>query len=454
MSTRGGASVGVVGGGMLGMTLALRLREAGHDVTLVEGASQLGGLAAPQELGEFVWDRFYHVVLLSDGNLRALLAELGLADRLQWGTTRTGFYTDGELHSLSSTLDFLTFAPLGLLDKARLALTILYASRVTDYRRLEGIAVADWLGRLSGQRTLERIWLPLLRSKLGENYRVASASFIWATIARLYGARRSGLKREMFGYVDGGYATVLARLRERLQELGVDVVCGVPATEVRDIGARAEVHLASGETRAFDAAVVTVPVPRVSALCPQLTAAERERLARVVYQGIVCPSLLLCRPLADFYVTNITEAWVPFTAVIEMTALVDRARFGGNSLVYLPRYLPQDDPFWAKPDAEIRAEFVGALEQMYPGFRRDDVLAFQVARAREVMAVTTLHYSERALPPLRTSLPRVFLVNSAQIAAGTLNVNETVGLANVKAAELAHHLIGATPAARTGVHAA
>jgi protoporphyrinogen oxidase len=422
------------------MTLALRLRQAGHEVTLFEGAGQVGGLAAPQELGGFVWDRFYHVVLLSDRNLRALLAELGLADRLQWGTTRTGFYTDGELHSLSSSLEFLTFPPLGIVDKVRLALTILYASRVTDYRRLEGIAVADWLGRLGGRRTLERIWLPLLRSKLGENYRLASASFIWATIARLYGARRSGLKREMFGYVDGGYATVLTQLRERLHALGVEVVCGVPVAEVRETGAGAELRLASGATRAFDAAAVTVPVPRVAALCPQLSAAERERLARVVYQGIVCPSLLLRRPLADFYVTNITDPWVPFTAVIEMTALVDRAQFGGNSLVYLPRYLPQDDPFWAKPDAEIRAEFITALERMYPEFRRDDVLAFQVARAREVMAVTTLHYSERALPPLRTSLPHVFLVNSAQIAAGTLNVNETVGLANTQAAALARHL--------------
>jgi hypothetical protein len=46
---------------------------------------------------------------------------------------------------------------------------------------------------------LRRIWLPLLKSKLGDNYRITSASFIWATIARMYAARRSGLKREMFG---------------------------------------------------------------------------------------------------------------------------------------------------------------------------------------------------------------------------------------------------------------
>jgi protoporphyrinogen oxidase len=167
-----------------------------------------------------------------------------------------------------------------------------------------------------------------------------------------------------------------------------------------------------------------------------LTEAERTRLRSVVYQGIVCASVLMRQPLADYYVTNITSEWVPFTAVVEMTSIVDRERFGGNSLVYLPRYLTQDDPFWAKSDTEIASEFIGALERMYPRFRSEDVLSFQLSRVREMLAVSTLEYSERLLPSTRTSLPNVFIVNSAQIANGTLNVNETIGLANAKALEL------------------
>ncbi|MDQ3809068.1 MAG: NAD(P)/FAD-dependent oxidoreductase, partial [Chloroflexota bacterium] len=385
----------------------------------------------------YTWDRFYHVTLLSDHNLRGLLDELGLSDQLRWGHTRTGFYTDGTLYSLSTSLEFLTFPPLSLIDKARLAATILYASRLTDWRRLEGIPVAEWLRRLSGQRTFERIWLPLLKSKLGENYRLASAAFIWAIIARMYAARRSGLKREMFGYVEGGYDTVLRRLRSYLEHRGIEILCGRPAAEIQNTADAADVYLVDGVTRTFDKVVVTVPCARIPALCPQLTSDERSRLAGVVYQGIACASLLLRKPLAGFYVTNITDSWVPFTAVIEMTALVDRSRFGGNTLIYLPRYLTQDDPFWQRSDDEIRTEFLAALERMYPHFRREDVLAFHVARVKEVLAVSTLHYSDTWLPPLRTSLENVFVVNSAQIANGTLNVNETIGLANAKAAELA-----------------
>lgn len=451
-----GSDLGIVGGGVLGMTLALRLRQAGHRVTVIEGAPSPGGLASPQELGGYTWDRFYHVILLSDRHLRGLLAELGLADRIRWKITRTGVYADGELHSLSSTLDFLRFPPLDLLDKARLAATILHASRIRDARPLERIPVADWLRRLSGPRTFERLWLPLLKSKLGENYRQTSAAFIWAYIVRLYAARRSGLKREMFGYVEGGYAPVLRRFREHLEALGVRFRLGEAARAVLGEPERATVTLAGGSRLAFDAAVLTVPCGRILELCPGLAPAERERLARVVYQGIICPSLLLRKPLAGYYLTNITDPEIPFTGVVEMTALVDPAWFGGHTLVYLPRYVTQADPAWGWDDALVRERFLAALETMYRGFRREDVVAFQVARAREVQALATLDYSAQALPPTTTSLGSVFVVNSAQIVNGTLNLNETVALANAKARELETLLAGAQPlrAPSPPVHAA
>jgi protoporphyrinogen oxidase len=147
--------------------------------------------------------------------------------------------------------------------------------------------------------------------------------------------------------------------------------------------------------------------------------------------------MLVRKPLADYYVTNITEAWVPFTAVIEMTALLDRAHFDGLSLVYLPRYVTQTDPAWEATDGELWEANFEALERMYPDFDRRDVVATQMARVREMLAVSTLGYSDRVLPPLSTSLPNVYLANSSQIANGTLNVEETVTLAERQADALA-----------------
>ncbi len=418
----------VVGGGMLGMMLAHRLAQQGRDVTLFEAAKELGGLASAWQLGEVTWDRHYHVTLLSDTHLRSLLAELGLENDLVWKETKTGFYTDGKLYSMSNTLEFLRFPPLGLLDKLRLGFTIFYASKIKRWQRLEKVLVTDWLRRWSGRGTFEKIWLPLLRAKLGENYRYASAAFIWAIIARMYAARRTGLKKEMFGYVRGGYARILERFGEQLRQEGVTLRLGTRVARIEREGEQTWIDTADGGREGFDGVVVTSPAPVADKLCAGLKTEERERLRGIRYQGIVCASLLLKEPLAGYYVTNITEKWVPFTAVIETTALVERQEMAGHCLIYLPKYVTPDDPYFEQSDAAIEEQFLSALEKMYPHFNRSDVLAFRVSRVRHVLAIATLGYSEK-LPPMPTSVPGLYIVNSAHIVNGTLNVNETLALA-------------------------
>ena len=71
--------------------------------------------------------------------------------------------------------------------------------------------------------------------------------------------------------------------------------------------------------------VPTETVPEVK-LCPALSPQEKAAHAGIQYQGIICASVLMKKALADYYVTNLIDSWVPFTAVIEMTALVALAR--------------------------------------------------------------------------------------------------------------------------------
>ncbi|MCU0704605.1 MAG: NAD(P)/FAD-dependent oxidoreductase [Fimbriiglobus sp.] len=421
--------VGIVGGGLLGLALADRLRGQGYRVTVLEAAPAVGGLAMAWDLGSVRWDKFYHVILLSDSHTHALLERLNLDREFVGSETKTGFYTDGRLHSMSNSMEFLRFPPLGLWGKFRLAITILTASRTTDWKKLERISVIDWLTKLSGRRTVEKIWLPLLKSKLGESYKQASAAFIWATIQRMYAARRSGMKKELFGYVKGGYGRIIDRLTEVLAVAGVELRTNASVKRIYSpIGVGPCVELTSGEVLGFDRVVCTAAPPLAVKMLPDLSTADRERLNGVKYQGIVCASVLLKNPLDRFYVTNLTDSWVPFTGVIEMSALVDRAEFAGKNLVYLPKYVAPDDPMMTEPDASIRERFTAALERMYPHFQRDDVLAFQVARVKHVFPIPTLGYSDR-VPPMQTGLPGIWMVNSSQIVNGTLNVNETLQLA-------------------------
>jgi protoporphyrinogen oxidase len=450
------SKIAIIGSGFLGLTLALRLVESGAKVTVYESAPEIGGLASAWQIGDVIWDKHYHVTLASDAFTRKIVEEIGLGDEFEWVETRTGFYTDGKLVSMSNTLEFLQFPPLDLISKFRLGATIFYASRVKDWKSLEKISVEGWLTRLSGKKTFEKMWKPLLKAKLGEAYKETSAAFIWATIQRMYAARNSGLKKEMFGYVRGGYARVLEKFGESLREKGVEIRLKSRVEKIKTIEGKiristaetaqnykAEVQLNAAQNFSeivvrpispatesfseFDSVILTCPSNVAAQICPQLTDTEKEKLSNVKYQGIVCASVLLRKSLSNFYVTNITDE-TPFTGIIEMSALVEKSRFGGNALVYLPKYVAPDDELFDKTDAEIEEIFLDGLEKMYSHFDRKDVVAFKVSRIRQVFPLPILNYSEN-IPGVKTSLENVFIVNSAQITNGTLNVNETVQLA-------------------------
>jgi protoporphyrinogen oxidase len=78
------SNIGIIGGGMLGMTLAYRLNQKGYQITLYEAAPFLGGLAGAWQLEDIVWDRYYHVTLLSDLYLRNILSDLNLEKDMEW----------------------------------------------------------------------------------------------------------------------------------------------------------------------------------------------------------------------------------------------------------------------------------------------------------------------------------------------------------------------------------
>jgi protoporphyrinogen oxidase len=383
-------------------------------------------LASVWQIGDIVFDKHYHVTLLSDSRLRNLVSEIGPEDYLTWVETKTGFYTNDQLYSMSDTAEFLKFPPLTLIEKLRLGGTIFYASKIKNWKRLEKMEVAKWLRRWSGKGTFEKIWLPLLRAKLGESYKKTAASFIWAHISRMYKARRTGLKKEMFGYVKGGYSKIINRLVEILDELRVDVRVDHPITRIKknDDG-RFTIDFKDRPSEEFDRVIMTTPNSILSRVCVDLSEDEKQRYDKVEYLGIVCASVLLKKPLSPYYVTNITDTWVPMTAVIEMTTIVDPEELNGHTLVYLPKYVPAEHELFNRSDEDIREDFLAALERMHDHFSRDDVIDFKISRVRSVMAIPTIRYSE-ILPPMKSSVEGLYVVNSSYILKGNLNVNETI----------------------------
>jgi protoporphyrinogen oxidase len=418
--------IGIIGGGLMGLVMAERLSADGHNVVVYERAPQVGGLSTWQDFGRFVWDRFYHVILPSDGPLIRYLKRIGLDRDLHWTQTRTGYYVDHKFYELSSNLDFLKFPPLSLWSKFRLALTILYCARITDWRRLEKITVEDWLIRTCGRTTFDKFWRPLLLAKLGANYRRVSAVFIWTYVKRLFSARDSAAQKESLGYVTGGYRTVLERICDLVASRGGEVRRNVEVSRLQPAsGGGIEVATRGAPAERFDKVIFTSPVNVLRATCDERLVDVPRSPRDVEYLGVLCGALVTKKPLAPYYILNIGDERIPFTGVIGTSTIVDARETNGLALTYLPKYVLSDDPLLQAPEADVQKLFREGLAAMFPDLATDDIVSLQVNRAVKVQPLQVIDYSQLVQQPA-TKHPDFFVLNSAQLVANTLNNNEVV----------------------------
>lgn len=420
--------VGVLGGGITGLTAAFYLLRAGCRVTIVEAQPQLGGLATYYDYGPFFWDKFYHCILTSDGPLLQLIQDLGLAGEMRWTETKVGFFTRHGLHSMTTSMDFLRFPAISLWEKFRLGLGILAVNRIDDGLTLEDEPIGPWLTEKFGRGNYEKLWEPLLKCKLGSAREQTSASFIWATIKRLYSTRdKDASKKEKLGYVRGGYHTVFTRLAERVRALGGEIITGARVQKIQSLaGNRVRVELQNGRFD-FDSVIATVPGAIFARLAPELDATYRAKLEKIQYMGMVCTVLLLKRKLTPYYCTNITED-LPFTGIIEMTNLISLEETQGRHLVYLPKYTAPTDPLFEASEEEVWNLFYPSLKRVVPDLEEHDIERHLVFRERLVQPIPVLNYS-RLVPPLESGIPNLLLANTTQIVNSTLNNNEMVRIA-------------------------
>src|SRR5262249_3182558 len=126
-------TIDIVGAGILGLALGYDLLKRGVGVRVWERGSELGGLMGRTR---FPWRRglgaarYYPAIRTDDSRSMGLFDELGLMGDLHMVATRMGFSHDAKISPMSTPLDFMRSPPLSMLDRARLALTILSARRV------------------------------------------------------------------------------------------------------------------------------------------------------------------------------------------------------------------------------------------------------------------------------------------------------------------------------------
>ena len=420
-------SIAVVGGGMLGMTAALALaKRNNYRVTLLEKNDMLGGLSTYFSYENASIDKYYHVILPQDTALLELFSDINISKNLYWVKTRSGFFGDNRLASLSSVLDFATFPFLNPWHKLRLVTGILYSVTLKNSDILDTVPVTEWLKKIFGTGVYESIWLPLLKSKLGTAYNKASASFIWSTIRRLYGARESGKKEEKMGYIKGGYRSVLNEFEDSLTKSGVIIKKKHDVSKIDPDNMKISYRSGGDKPETYDSILLTVPSPIVEQLIDvSQSSPVMNDILDTHYLGLVCVVILLRRSLSSYYVINLLDQELPFTGVIESTNIVQPSHVGGYHVVYLPKYMPTEELSGVGNDEEIIRTYLAGLKKIFKDLEDNDIIKCFVFREKFIQPVQTPGYCKKSFS-FNTAYENIFIANSAMLFNTTLNNNAIV----------------------------
>lgn len=385
-------TVVVLGGGLAGMTAALRLAERGYGVTLVERRPYLGGRAysfADRETGVEV-DNGQHVFLGCCTAYVQLLRDVGSLGRTHRqqrlrieargaGGRRgvlAGLPLPAPFHLLAS---FLRYPHLGWRDKLRAVPALMRIQCERDHEReeLRQTSFGDWL-RANGQspRAIAHFWELMALPSLNDHVDDVSASmaFMLFQTALLRNAHGADV-----GFAKASLADVMGTpIAERLRVLGAEVLLGrtVEGVDVGDDGVVSSVRLAGGETLAGDWVVSALaPETLLDALPEALRTSDAFAAASThTWAPIVNLHVWYDRRVADFVFTAFLDS--PVQWVFNRTRIAGLAGPGE----YLTVSLSGAWEYWGQSKAELRALFIPELSRLLPAAREARVDRFIVVK--------------------------------------------------------------------------
>jgi len=412
----------ILGGGIAGLAAAHRLTSHGHDVTLLEGSQQVGGLGRTFNYAGTDLECFYHCTMPSDDSLLALANDVGVGKFFTWRETTMGMVAGQDHYDFNTPMDLLRYSPLPLRSRVRLglgAVSMRVAGRFTD---LDSKSSREWLTSIYGKRLWDEVWFPLFRSKFGNDAGDVPARYIWQR------AGREGNKA-LRGYPRGGYRELTDAIVRDIVIKGGRILTNAKVTGL-DVGDdKVTVHTSEGEQFTARRVISTLSYPQLDQVASDQLK-ESLTIPDLRYVGVVNALFLTRKPLTGHYWTPVLNDEIEFDGVVEMSTLTSPV--AGCYLNYVMKYTGRDSELFGQPD-EVVAERWGRQFRQLHGLTEQDVVETFVFRAPFVEPIWPLGYK---VPDARVGDTPVFLATTAQVYPNVTSWNSSTTLANSVVAEV------------------
>lgn len=420
----------VIGAGAMGLAAAHYALKLGHDVEVVEADAEAGGMAAHFDFDGISLERFYHFVCKPDRPLFELMDELGIGDRMRWRPTSMGYWMHGRVHKWGDPISLLTSAILNPIEKLRYGLQVFLTARRKSFDDLETLSAKEWFERGSGRGAYDKLWRPLMDLKFYEHADNVSAAWIATRIRRVGNSRRHLLQEEL-GYIDGGSQTLVDALLRSIAQRGGKVHLSTPAERVETEAGRVVGVTAGGKLFPADAVISTVPTPFVSRLAPDLPETSKAAYDAIRNVGVVCVVHKLRRRVTPHFWLNVADPEMAIPGIVEFSNL----RPLPQSVVYVPYYMPTDNPKWAQSDEAFVDESFGYLKRINPSLTDADRLTSRVGRLRYAQPICEPGFAAK-IPPIRTPIQGLQVADTCFYYPEDRGVSEGARLAKEMAAAI------------------
>ncbi len=428
----------VLGAGPMGLAAAQRAVTLGHDVDLIEADSKVGGMAAHFDFSGTSIERFYHFVCKSDAPTFALMSELGIGDRMRWVNTSMAYYTHGKVHKWGDPISLLMYPHLTLIEKCRTGLQMFLTTKSGNFDRIEHLTSRQWIERGSGKSVYNKLWKRLQELKFYEFADEVSASWIATRIKRIGNSRKS-IFQEQLGYIEGGSEALVEAAAADIRRKQGRIHLNARAERVVVDNGRVRGVQAGGREYAADAVICTVPIPLVNDLVPDLPVDCKAKYTAIRNIGVVCLLFKLRKSVTPHFWLNIVADDIDIPGLIEFSNL----RPVGETVVYVPYYMPITQPKWKWTDRQFIDEAFAYIKRINPKIGDDDLIDAKVGRLRHAQPICEPNFRDK-LPLVQTPIVGLQIADTCYYYPEDRGVAESIRLGR----RMAENAIGASqPAA-------